>query len=445
MLSKIFQLTITWALILNLVSVTSCTTSTPQNQSIQSPSKQQKQLVGSRINNQDTIRAFNRLRTTGLRDHEDIDLNTLEPGEVCIISQNEGEARELDTFADAQGYIKKKRRKLGGLGFVMSILLVPSKQTVQQGIMTLRAAFPSQIIDANHHYFPQGQTVPKDPRLYGHRLVGWDEHTMSCTTQNVPVGMIDTPVDRKRLLTRRPIQAESFLSDTVPNAPDHHGTAVAALLIGQTQPTSHALLPHASLFVAEAFRQTDSGNTEATTWSIVRALNWLVEQQVQVINLSLGGPPNALLSYAINITLDQGIPIIAAGGNAGPHGPSIYPAAEPGVIAVTALDADLHPYRHASQGSYITFSAPGVDIWIPNGGGDGTFQSGTSFATPFVTTAAATIKGLHANWTPEQVSHHLATHALDLGERGKDRIFGWGLVQIPETCKANHPSFNLPS
>ncbi|GJL51908.1 MAG: protease [Nitrospirales bacterium] len=415
-----------------LLSGASCATS-PSASSVQSETNRGDSA--SQNTTEDISDQFDRLRAKGLQDQDTINLDALEPGEVCVINVNEDEAKKLDTYASSRGYTKKKRRILNGLGFVMSILHVPPGHTVQQGIGDLRKAFPSQIIDANHHYFLQGKTVPIDPRLYGHRLVKWNEQTANCTTQDISIGMIDTPVDRHRLpLHHRPIHMESFLSEHASKASDHHGTAVAILLVGQAQSTRHALLPQASLFVAEAFRQTDKGHTEATTWSIVRALDWLVERKVQIINLSLGGPPNALLSFAIQNTLAEGIPIVAAGGNVGPRGQSIYPAAQPGVLAVTALDVNLHPYQHASRGPYIAFSAPGVDIWIPKNSHDGVFQSGTSFAAPFVTTAAATVKQLHPNWTPEQVTHHLASHALDLGQLGKDNTFGWGLIQIPQTC-----------
>ncbi len=446
MYRQIRQLTVTFSLGTVLFSGMSCTTATAPAVSTQVQSEQKAQSSASLPNDKESKIEFERLRSQGIQDHREINLATLEPGEVCVINVNEAEANELDKFVLPLGYTKKKRRTLSNLGFVMSILLVPSGQTVQQGIGILRKAFPSQIIDANHHYFLQGQNLQVDPRLYGQQLVQWNEQAVSCTAQSVPIGMIDTPIDRTRLpIHHRTIHTESFLPANAPKAQAHHGTAVATLLIGQAQSTDHALLPKASLYVAEAFRRTDTGNTEATTWSIVRALDWLVEHDVQIINLSLGGPPNALLSYAIEKTLAQGIPIIAAGGNAGPDGPSIYPAAQPGVIAVTALDANLVPYRHASRGSYIAFSAPGVDIWIPHNGRDGVFQSGTSFAAPFVTTAAATVKQLHPHWTPEEVARQLANTAVDLGKTGKDEVYGWGLVQIPHTCRKTSLSIHTQS
>ena len=359
----------------------------------------------------------------------------IEPGQVCVINANQKEAEQLDQYASAQGYTKKKRRILDGLGFVMSILQVPEGQTVKQGINELRREFPSQVIDANHHYDLQETGKRVNPRRYGHQLVGWNEQAMSCGTENVRLGMVDTSVNMAHpLLTAQSIHKKSFLNEKTPRAPGQHGTAIAILLVANSPQAENGLLPQAELYAAETFRQLKPGHVEATTWSIVRALDWLVTENVHVINLSLGGPQNALLTFAIQQTIKSNIPIVAAAGNAGSSGQPMYPAAESGVIAVTALDAKLIPYHHASQGSYIAFSAPGVDIWVPDGNETGMFKSGTSFAAPFVTSAAAAVKLSHPDGTPTQVMHHLANSALDLGRPGKDEVFGWGLIQIPDTC-----------
>ena len=390
------QLTTMCSLGMLLISGTSCSTSDPTLQVIHAESTQNKPESRSLITDKNQKTTFDRLRTNGIRNDDNIDLYALEPGEVCVINISKAEAKKLDIFANAQGFTKKKRRTLDNLGFIMSILHVPAGQTVQQGIAQLRHEFPTQIIDANHHYTIQGDTRSFNPQRYGQQLVGWDNRTLRCTTDNFRIGMIDTAVDNTHPhLLHQNISTETFLTKAAPKAPRHHGTAVATLLIGKNPAITSSIFPQATLFVAEAFRQKKEGHTEATTWSVVRALDWLVEQHVQVINLSLGGPNNALLRYAVHETLRQKIPIVAAAGNSGPQSRPLYPAAQKGVIAVTALDAQLLPYRHASQGDYISFSAPGVDIWIPHSEKHGAFMSGTSFATPFVTTAVAALK--HSN------------------------------------------------
>jgi subtilisin family serine protease len=253
--------------------------------------------------------------------------------------------------------------------------------------------------------------------------------------------MIDTNIDPAHpSLNGHDIYTQSFLTEETPTASAEHGTAVATLLFGTSGPSKTGLLPKAKLSVAETFRELQPGQVESTTWNIVRGLDWLVKQNVQVINLSLGGPPNGLLTYAINRTLKHNIPIVAAAGNTGPHGRSMYPAAQEGVIAVTALDASLHSYHYASRGDFIAFSAPGVDIWVPTGEEQGVFRSGTSFAAPFVTMAVAVMKSSHPEWSSEQIAQDLATHSKDLGAEGKDSIFGWGLIQFPKTCSKPSPS-----
>lgn len=361
--------------------------------------------------------------------------NALEPGEVCVITNTEAETQKIDQFAQSRGYTKKKRRSLEGLKAVMSIFVVPSGSTVRQGVAEFRQEFPSHIIDANHRYTLQSQNSALNPKWYGYQLVGWDEQVLHCVNEGPHIGMIDTAIDLSHpSLKGQDIHTQSFLSEKTPTSSSEHGTAVATLLMGTSDPSQAVLLPKAKLSVAETFRELQPGQVESTTWNVVRGLDWLVTQHVKVINLSLGGPPNGLLTYAINRTLTHNIPIVAAAGNTGPRGRSMYPAAQEGVIAVTALDASLHSYHFASRGDFIAFSAPGVDIWVSRGEEQGVFRSGTSFAAPFVTMAVAVVKSSHPQWTSEQIAQYLANHSRDLGTEGKDSIFGWGLIQFPNTC-----------
>src|SRR3546814_9491455 len=86
-----------------------------------------------------------------------------------------------------------------------------------------------------------------------------------------------------------------------------------------------------------------------------------------------------------------GMRLVAAAGNEGPHAAPVFPAGYPSVLAVTAVDASLQPYRHANRGDYIDLAAPGVDVWSARRGQGGRYNSGTSFAAPFVAAAAALV------------------------------------------------------
>ena len=367
-------------------------------------------------------------------DQADSDPDSLEPGIVCVVTNNLKEAENVENIADSMGYSSRKRRALDGLGFVMIILEVPQGYTVRQGIAELRFRFPELVIDANHRY-KLNSSARHNTRVYAKKLIGWDTATLNCGT-GIRLGLVDTRIDLDHpALQGRDIERRSFLPDSIIAASGHHGTSVAALLIGKSPKLDEAgLLPESSLFVAEVFRQRGSDQIDTTTWFITRALDWLVSQNVQVINLSFGGPQNALLAFAVGRTLLQNVILVAAAGHGDPLGGPSFPAAQPGVIAVTAIDADLIPYNRSVTGSHISFSAPGVDIWVPGSDETGKFVSGTSFAAPFVTAAMASLQIANPEWTSLQTRQELEKNALDLGNPGWDPVFGWGLVQISPIC-----------
>ena len=104
------------------------------------------------------------------------------------------------------------------------------------------------------------------------------------------------------------------------------------------------------------------------------------------------------------------------------------------MIAVTAVDSKLKAYQHANRGEYIDFSAPGVDLWAVSNKGSGRFQSGTSFATPFITSIVSLYLEAGAKPNPDLLRESLKRYAVDLGQSGKDQTFGWGLVRARPKC-----------
>ena len=102
-----------------------------------------------------------------------------------------------------------------------------------------------------------------------------------------------------------------------------------------------------------------------------------------------------------------------------------YPAAQTGVVAATSVDSDGVIARDASRGDYIDLAAPGVDVWVAAGKTGGRYASGTSMAAPLVAAALAQLGGRPAMAT------QLFRQARDLGQSGKDSIYGWGLLRFP--------------
>ena len=125
--------------------------------------------------------------------------------------------------------------------------------------------------------------------------------------------------------------------------------------------------------------------------------------------------------------------MVAAAGNWGRADKPAYPAAYSEVVAVTAVGPYRGIYKKANRGNYIDFAAPGVRLWtaIPEGG---KYQSGTSFAAPYITALAGMEVSKGANKDTSRLRKVLQGNSRDLGNPGKDSTYGWGLVQRGPGC-----------
>lgn len=348
---------------------------------------------------------------------------TIEPGEVTVASASLQDAQQVQQQAQQLGLAIKLRAVLGHLGLVVSVFRVPQGVSVQAALAQLRQALPQAWADANHRY-----TLEAGPAQFGARLVEWPA---SGCGAGVRVGMVDTAIGLAHPAFKGGrVTLRSFLPAGVSPAGADHGTAVASLLVGGE---GFGLLGGARLYAAEVFRKRgDGADTDAEL--AVRALDWLVGQNVSVVNLSFGGPRNRILEAAVLRVEQLGIGVVAAAGNGGAGAPPAYPAAQQGVVAVTAVDAKLQPYAHANRGDYIAFAAPGVDVWAAAPGGGGKYQSGTSYAAPFATAVVAAAKAARPAAAPAALAQALAARAKDLGAPGRDTTFGWGLIRAAGGC-----------
>lgn len=358
-------------------------------------------------------------------------------GELLLVSRSMTEAQEIAIKARELGLNVKRRRTLRGLGLVISVFSVPGDLGLVQGLGRLREILPQEeqwTAGANHRYVLQGA---ESDRRYGATLIGWHVGSPDCG-RGLRLGLIDTAIDITHpSLKNRSISTRSFVTTGLTPAPAEHGTAVAALLVGDPhQGGAAGLLPGAVLYSANVFRQHDRHQIDTTAEWIILALDWLLQQRVQFVNLSLGGPRDLLLETAIKRALERGIVVLAAAGNNGPNAAPVYPAAQSGVIAVTAVDARRQVWPKANRGTYISFAAPGVDLWTARPGGGYGYVTGTSYSVPFVTAALAETRRAQPKDPPTTARRVLAEHAYDLGDPGKDLTYGWGLVQAREPCSA---------
>lgn len=345
---------------------------------------------------------------------------------------------------EAAGFVAQERRILSSLGVTISRLTIPPSLGLSAAMARARQVAPRISYEANPVYriADDGQEIGRIENTqcagsdcYSFDLVGWPSNPEYCGN-GLRIGIADTAIDLDHPALRNQLVRRRQFAPVGPDrrSPIDHGTAVAALLVGDPSSGYSGMLPAASLFAADVFHLDRRGQPQATLTDLVHGLDWLAGQQVSVINISMTGPPNRLLETAIQILDGRGIGLVAAAGNGGPTAAPAFPAAYDNVVSVTAIGQDLRAYRLANRGDYIAFASPGVGIWSAADGGGGRYRTGTSVAAVLVSAAIAEIIG-DDNANLGRALTTLRRDALDLGAPGRDPVFGWGLIQATPSCR----------
>lgn len=310
--------------------------------------------------------------------------------------------------AQARGFRVIETQRLESLSRNVVRLAVPQGLSSLEARSQLLAIDPRAVVDLVH-YYGLNLTAGSHGKRTRAPKVATRIHSPPLT-----IGMIDTSVTRHASLAEAEIVP--WAAGNLASAPVEHGTAVASILANEGGTRIYA----ANIFRGPSSRPFTSADV------IAQALEWMIAHDVPVVNMSLAGPRNAILDRLIRDALARGHQVVAAAGNGGPTAPPAYPAAVPGVIAVTAVDKDLHIYRYANHGRYISVAAKGVAVVAARSAGGFAEFNGTSFATPHV---AGWMARCRADGTSAGAcSERLRQAARDLGPSGFDDIYGHGFI-----------------
>lgn len=355
-------------------------------------------------------------------------------GEIIVLNIN---STDLQSLLDEGYRVLEQRSTAGGQTYYR--LAVPDGLALPDARDAVRALPSGQNTDFNHYYRPErGASACQGETCAALELVGWpttsSQTALACPSVGA-IGIIDTGInDKHPVFSGSDMTVLRLADETLPASKASHGTAVAALLVGQPETRVHGLLPDARLVAVDAFHR--AGRDErADAFTLVEALYALSAKDVSVINLSLTGPENSVVRAAIqDLSGGEGIVFAAAAGNGGPAAAPVYPAAYDEVLAVTAVDRNKRVYRRANRGDYIDLAAPGVNVWTAASIKGAKWRTGTSFAVPFVSGAAAIVRAKHPEKTPAEIHDILRGAATDLGNPGHDPVYGHGLLQVDGLC-----------
>ena len=245
--------------------------------------------------------------------------------------------------------------------------------------------------------------------------------------KGVTICMVDTPVDIFHpALSNSLIETlDLFDIDTKNPGAMLHGTSVAGVLVSQNKHIGIA--PKAKLLSVGAFKaeQSQPNNLKATSSDVAKALDVCIRRNVDVINLSFTGGKDALVEKVVKKAIDKGIVVVAAAGNGGKWGSTIYPALIPGVLTATAVDENQKLFDKADKGQFIDYAAPGVNILTIAPNGKYKLTTGTSISTAHLSGVAALLLSRKGN---KNINNVLKQTAVDLGRPGRDQEYGDGLI-----------------
>jgi len=245
--------------------------------------------------------------------------------------------------------------------------------------------------------------------------------------KGITICMVDTPVDIFHPSLSEALIETLDLFDIDENSPASmlHGTTVAGVLVSQNKHIGIA--PKAKLFAVGAFKaEADRpNNLKGSSSDVAKALDACIQRNVDVINLSFTGGKDSLVEKMVKKAVNKGIIVVAAAGNGGKWGSTIYPALIPGVLTATAVDQNKKLFDMADKGRFIDYAAPGVNILTIAPGGKYKLATGTSISSAHVSGVAALLLSRKGN---QNINTILKRTAVDLGKPGRDQEYGDGLI-----------------
>ena len=190
------------------------------------------------------------------------------------------------------------------------------------------------------------------------------------------------------------------------------------------------LAPKAKILPVRVDIARGKGNTASWTAGV----RYAVDHGASVINLSLDDSsayPGSKAAKAIEYAQSHNVVVVAAAGNDG--GTVNYPAALPGVVAVSAVDKGLNPWSKSNTGKVIV-AAPGVEVAQadPTTKSGYAVANGTSGSTAYVSAIVALLRSKYPDLTAGQIVNRLIKSASFLNNTGRkapDSELGYGFAR----------------
>jgi thermitase len=242
------------------------------------------------------------------------------------------------------------------------------------------------------------------------------------------VAVLDTGVEHTHPdLDGQLITGYDFVNDDADPSDDNgHGTAMTGIIAARAN-NGIGVAGIASASQVLPIKVLDA-NGSGLYSTIATGIIYAADHGARVVNLSLAGTSSSdVLQSAVDYARAHDAIVVAAAGNSGKDAPT-YPAALDGVVAVAATDQNERRAYFSNYGSWVSLSAPGVNVITTSVDGDYVGATGTSPATALTSGAFALLLAANPTMTGPEAVDRMTANAVDLGTTGWDPYFGYGRV-----------------
>jgi subtilisin family serine protease len=331
-----------------------------------------------------------------------------------------------ETLARSHGLRDVGAFPLLSIGVQCVVFEVPDDRSIEDVIARLRRDPLVESVQANQVFggLALAHNDPYASLQYGAHAIRADLAHRWATGRGVRIAVVDTGVDTSHPdLRGRIAKTATFVEGGERTfTGDSHGTAVAGVIAADADNGIgiFGVAPEAQIIAVKACWHPARSTSEAvcSSWTLAKALDFVItDGEARILNLSLGGPPDALLGRLIGNAIARGAVVVAAVMDHGSPAPGFPASLEP-VIAVVGSDSRGSVRVPAGLARSGLLAAPGVDVLTTAPGATYDFLSGSSLAAAHVSGIVALLLERNPRLTAAEVRTLLVTTARPMSEAG---------------------------